>query len=73
VGEVKHPVCRAMGWWVTTCRTYPARLSEGAESLLCPYDVTLTLPSPIKGEGIGMFTLTLSLPIKGEGIALSLW
>jgi len=67
---VKHPVCRAMGWGVTTCRTYPARLSEGAEALLCHCDVTLTLPSPIKGEGIGMLTLTLSSPIKGEGIGM---
>jgi len=56
---VKHPVCRAMGWGVTTCRTHPARLSEGAEALLCHCDVTLTLPSPIKGEGIGMLTLIL--------------
>jgi len=46
------------------------RIKEWAEALLCHCDVTLTLPSPIKGEGIEILTLTLPSPIKGEGIGM---
>jgi len=51
-------------------RAHHERITEWAEALLCPYGVTLTLPSPIEGEGIGMLTLTLTSPVKGEGIGM---